>query len=263
MQQMVITYVLSGLANIADVNPRDVHTSLFNGNVRVNNVSLRPETMNKFLPLPIEEGTVPEMEVQIPNPSTAAAMDVKVRRGRLLLQFDLSSPPVERTPEAGNFGFSCTNSEADEEDFASCVSDGDLSDNESLSSSGSFGSSTCTDDAQAAGFQGAGWLDYLRSRAAQSVEWIWRRQLRIVFTDLTMVLPCDTRKNIHYEIGVDTFTVTVEPTQTTGAEQMKIVSMEIGGASVFASAGDARSRVLVVQALSVTITTVYEAKSGR
>lgn len=307
MQQMVITYVLSGLANIADVNPRDVHTSLFNGNVRVNNVSLRPETMNKFLPLPIEEGTVPEMEVQIPNPSTAAAMDVKVRRGRLLLQFDLSSPPEERTPEqvlhgitatailghpaaefaeaaapasetatpiseqengepngeAGNFDFSCTNSEADEEDFASCVSDGDLSDNESLSSSGSFGSSTCTDDAQAAGFQGAGWLDYLRSRAAQSVEWIWRRQLRIVFTDLTMVLPCDTRKNIHYEIGVDTFTVTVEPTQTTGAEQMKIVSMEIGGASVFASAGDARSRVLVVQALSVTITTVYEAKSER
>lgn len=303
MQQMVVTYVLSGLANIADVNPRDVHTSLFNGNVRVNNLSLRPETMNKLLPLPIEEGTVPEMELQIPNPSTAAPMDVKVRRARLLLQFDLSSPPEDRTPEqvlrgisdtsilghaaadaaeaaaaaasepvsplvdpdaeAANSDFSSVHSDTDEEDFASCVSDGDLSDNESVGSNGSFGSPATPEADVAAAANGGGWFGYLRSRAAQSVEWIWRRQLRLVFTDLTMVLPCDARRNIHYEIGVDTFTVMVEPTQTSGAEQMKIISMEIGGASVFASAGDARSRVLVVEALTVTITTVYETNTDR
>jgi hypothetical protein len=302
MQQMVITYVLSGLANIADVNPRDVHTSLFNGNVLVNNLTLRPETMNKILPLPIEEGTLPEVEVQIPNPSTAAPIDIKVRRARVLLQFDLSSPPAERTPEqvlhgitatsilghaasmdaaeaasepvspldehegeAANYDFSSANSEVDdEEDFASCASDGDLSDNDSLSSTGSFMSPTSVEDARGGiGYQGGSWFGYLRSRAAQSVEWIWRRQLRILFTDLTLVLPCDTRKNIHYEINVDTFTVTVEPTQTTGNEQMKIVSMEISGGSVFASAGDSRSRIIVVETLSVTVTTVYEANTER
>ncbi|KPA74219.1 hypothetical protein ABB37_09241 [Leptomonas pyrrhocoris] len=299
MQQMVITYVLSGLANIADVNPRDVHTSIFNGNIRVNHVSLRPETMNKLLPLPMEEGTVPEMEVQIPNPSTSAPMDVKVRRARILLQFDLTSPPAARTPEqvlhgvtatsilghaaadpaeassepvsplddreneAANFDFSSAASDVEEEDFKSCAGDGDFSDNESLSDSDSFGSPTSFDDAEGAEAQGGSWFGYLRSRAAQSVAWIWRRQIRIAFTDLTIVLPCDTRKNIHYEIAVDSFTVVVEPTQTTGAEQMKIVNIKIGGANVFASAGDARSRILVVEALSVTITTVYEANTER
>ncbi|KPI84282.1 hypothetical protein ABL78_6673 [Leptomonas seymouri] len=301
MQQMVITYVLSGLANIADVNPRDVHTSLFNGNIRVKNISLRPDTVNKILPLPIEEGTVPEVEVQIPNPSTSAPVDIKARRARAVLQFDLPSPPVERTPEqvlggitattilghavsdaveasseplspldehpsdaeAANLAFSSVYSDADEEDFASCVSDGDLSDCESLGSTGSFCSPTSPSDARGAGAQGGGWLDYLRSRAAQSVEWIWRRQLRVTFTNLTLVLPCDARKNVHYEIAVDTFIATVEPTQTTEKEQMKIINLQIGGVSVYANASDAHSRILVVEALSVTITTVYEAKTER
>ncbi|KAK7196617.1 N-terminal region of Chorein, a TM vesicle-mediated sorter [Novymonas esmeraldas] len=298
MQQMVITYVLSGLANIADVNPRDVHTSLFSGNVRVNNVSLRPETMNKLLPLPIEEGTVPEMEMQIPNPSTAAPMEVRVRRGRVLLQLDLSSPPLDRTPECimrgitdqsilgsaaaasldddasepvspvtegggpAGYDYSSAGSDVDEEDFASCASDGDTSDTESTSSGSHAGSPTAAEEAQAAA-QAAGWFGYLRTRAAQSVEWIWRRQLRITFTDLTLVLPCDVRKNIHFEIGVGSFVVTVEPTQTSGAEQMKIVSMEIGGGVVVANASDARARVIVVESLSIKITTVYETNTER
>ncbi|CBZ23738.1 conserved hypothetical protein [Leishmania mexicana MHOM/GT/2001/U1103] len=300
MQQMVITYVLSGLANIADVNPRDVHTSLFNGNVRVNNLSLRPETMNKILPLPIEEGTVPEMELQIPNPSTATPMEVRVHRGRLLLPLDLSSRPLDRTPEQilrgitdhsilgaaaaeaadtssesvspvsepgpASFDYSCGNSDMDEEDFASCASDGDLSDSDSACGGGGFGSPTSAEEemqvAEVAK-QDAGWLDYLRSRAAQSLEWIWRRQLRIAFTDLTLILPCDARKNIHFEISVHSFAVTVEPVQTTGREQMKIVSVEIGGGSVFSSADDVRSRVIVVEALSIKITTVYETGTER
>ncbi|CAC9449945.1 conserved hypothetical protein [Leishmania infantum JPCM5] len=299
MQQMVVTYVLSGLANIADVNPRDVHTSLFNGNVRVNNLSLRPETMNKILPLPIEEGTVPEMELQVPNPSTANAMEVKVHRGRLLLPLDLSSPPLDRTPEQilrgvtdhsilgsaaavsadtssepvspasepepASYDYSCANSDMDEEDFASCASDGDLSDCDSTCCGSGFGSPTSADETQAAEVakQDAGWLDYLRSRAARSVEWIWRRQLRITFTDLTLTLPCDARKKIHFEISVDSFVVTIEPAQTSGREQMKIVSMEIGGVSVFASADDVRSCVIVVEALSIKITTVYETGTER
>lgn len=296
MQQMVITYVLSGLANIADVNPRDVHTSLFTGNVRVNNLSLRPETMNKLLPLPIEEGTVPEMELQIPNPSTASPMEVTVRRGRLLLQLDLSSPPLDRTREQimrgitdegvlgtaaadptaassepvspvserepAGFDYSSADSNVDEEDFASCASDGDTSDCDSTYSGGGAGSPTAADEPDAAP-QDGGWLGYLRNRAAQSVEWIWRRQLRITFTDLILVLPCDARKNIHFEISVDSFVVMVEPTQTTGNEQMKIVSMQIGGGTVFASASDARSRVVVVESLSIKITTVYEANTER
>ncbi|KAG5486265.1 hypothetical protein LSCM1_07388 [Leishmania martiniquensis] len=298
MQQMVVTYLLSGLANIADVNPRDVHTSLFNGHVRVHNLSLRPETMNKMLPLPIEEGTVPEMELQIPNPSTATPMEVKVHRGRLLLQFNLSSPPPVRTPEQILHGIteysilgaaaaaesadasseplspvsqpeseayehSCANSDLDEEDFASCASDGDLSDSDSTCDGSSFGSPASSEETLASDMkkQDAGWFGYLRSRAAQSVEWIWRRQLRIIFTDLTLVLPCDTRKNIYFEISVESFVVTVEPAQNHGPEQIKIVSMELRGTSVFANAGDARSRIIVVEALSVRTTTVHEAKT--
>ncbi|GET86127.1 hypothetical protein, conserved [Leishmania tarentolae] len=298
MQQMVVTYVLSGLANIADVNPRDVHTSLFNGNVRINNLSLRPDTMNKILPLPIEEGTVPELELQIPNPSTATPMEVKVHRGRLRLPLDLSSPPIDRTPEQilrgitdhsilgaaaaemadassepispesepepESYDYSCGSSEMDEEDFASCVSDGDLSDSDSTSSASCFGSPTSAEvQAAEADKQGAGWFDYLRTRAAQSVEWIWRRQLRITFTDLILVLPCDARKKIQFEISLDTFVVTVEPAHSTGSEQMKIVSIEIGGGSVFASTDGVRTRVIVVESLSVKITTVYETNTER
>ncbi|KAI5688877.1 hypothetical protein MNV84_00910 [Leishmania braziliensis] len=299
MQQMVVTYVLSELANIADVNPRDVHTSFFNGSVRVNNLSLRPETMNKILLLPIEEGTVPEMELQIPNPSTATPMEVKVHRSRLLLRLNLSSPTLDRTseqimrgitehsilgaaaaesadaasepvsplsePEEAAYDYSCANSDIGEEDFASCASDGDHSDSDSTCDGSSFGSPTSSKEAQATepAKQGTGWFDYLYSRAAQSLEWIWRRQLRITFTDLTLVLPCDARKNIHFEIHIDSFVVTVEPAQTTGPEQMKIVRMEIGYASVFASADDARLRVIVVEALSIKITTVYETNTER
>ncbi|KAG5485299.1 hypothetical protein CUR178_06662 [Leishmania enriettii] len=302
MQQMVVTYVLSGLANIADVNPRDVHTSLFNGHVRVNNLSLRPETMNKILPLPIEEGVVPEMEVQISNPSTSTPVEVKVHRGQLLLQFDLSSPPRDRSPEQilrgiteySIFGaaaaaatesadassepvspvnepesaacdHSCANSDLDEEEFASCASDGDLSDSDSTCDGGALGSPLLKEETQATDVvkQGADWFDYLRSRAAQSVEWIWRRQLRITFTDLTLVLPCDARKRIHFEISVDSFVVTVEPAQATGPEQLKIMSMELEGVSVFACADGARFRVIVVEALSIKITTVYKTNTER
>ncbi|KAG5510981.1 hypothetical protein JKF63_06483 [Porcisia hertigi] len=306
MQQMVITYVLSGLANIADVSPSDVHTSLLSGNVRVNNLSLRTETMNKILPLRIEEGTVPELEVQIPNPSTTAPMEVKVWQARLLLQLDLSSPRLDRTPEQvmcgitdysilgtalsepadvsvelqspvseperGTFDFSSADSDMDEEEFASCASDGDFSDSDSVCSGGSssssgssFAFSTSAEESKTTGpaKQGASWIGYLYSRAAQSVEWIWRRQLRITFTDLTLVYPCDGREGINLEIRVDSLVVTVEPPQTRGPEQMKIVRTQIGGASVFANAKDTRSRVMIIEALSIDTTTVYETDTER
>ncbi|RNF05440.1 hypothetical protein TraAM80_04540 [Trypanosoma rangeli] len=70
MLQQAVSYVISALAKVGDIDASNVETSLVRRTLRIRDMVLRQDTVNAFLPFPIQSGRVNDLRVELPWPTS-------------------------------------------------------------------------------------------------------------------------------------------------------------------------------------------------
>ncbi|ORC86644.1 uncharacterized protein TM35_000272340 [Trypanosoma theileri] len=288
--QQAISYVISNLAKIADVKPSDVESSLRQRTLRFRDLALRKETLNKILPIPILSGHISDLLVEIPWPvpnkpliihphgvtmtldplgkstgivemsleeiqdgitdesilgvaNTSTTMnDIQMEEQEELP----ATPPLRSDAELEDM---CESPEVDDDDYMSCRSDTDTS-----NSSFDFVDDTIPPLVEEERW---GLFSFIRNAASQSVSWLINRPIHVHFVDVNLIIPCDSSNGTRFEIVAKEVLVQSEPSQQVSTERMKVVTITFNNITVNACTPKGETKVIVVENLTVRVTSVY------
>ncbi|KAH9599963.1 hypothetical protein LSM04_005175 [Trypanosoma melophagium] len=291
--QQAISYFVSHLAKVADIHPNNVESSMLQRTVRFRDFDLRKETVNKILPLPILSGHISDLLVEIPWPVPNKPLVIHPHGVTMTLDSldhsntgvvemsmedildgitddsilgvattsatinDIHTDEPEELPAMPTLSsdvelenrWSSPEVVVDDDDYMSCRSDTDTS-----NSSFDFVDDSVPPLVEE---ERRGLFSFLRNAATQSVSWLVNRPIHVHFADINLIIPCDSSNGTRFEIVAKEVLLQVEPSQQVSTERMKVVTITFSNVTIDACTAKGKTRVLVVEKLTVRITSVY------
>lgn len=268
IQQQLVSWVCSNLADIAEVNPDNIAPSLTSGSITLSSVNLRTNKINKHSPLHVADGKIGHLCVSIPwlsrvvHPITVVVDGLEVNMTLVTSEKNNESEEdlieledIIGTDESDDFRASVhrSNSAAsddDDDDFHSCKSD-----TESMSSG-----SDSDDDSTPATGTAQGLFRSVASRVANYVapSFFSPRPVSITVNNVRLILRPHVGSPFGFCIEITSISINIEPNSQTSNTSLRIVKMMMKGIRVTALSRDPPVEILCVDAASIIDTTTCD-----
>ncbi|RNF13718.1 uncharacterized protein Tco025E_06064 [Trypanosoma conorhini] len=287
MLQQAVSYVISGLAKLGDIDASNVETSLMRRTLRIQDMTLRQDTLNAFLPFPIHSGRVSDLRVELPWPTSKDALFVSSQGITLTLKGDVPKfntnamtreeirggiteesifGAKEASPASTNSyeeegGDALENSgeyAGEQEPSAAALSEDDDYMSCRSVSNASFASCESQEDVASLPENGFGLFSFFVNAAGRSVSWVMNRPIHLQLRNTSVMLLCDSQSEVGFEVAAREIVVQIEPASEAGAEIMKVVVINFAGVAVYAHATkEQKQKIVGMDHFSIRVTSVY------
>lgn len=282
MNQIIVSYVLGKLTKVADVNPSDVKTSLFNGSIEIKKLSFRRELLSK-LPIELNVEPIPLIYMKLPRPTSSdpvrvkvSGVHVKVALHELLRHGDRTKSWEALTPQAlfnddefADLVDACSSSETDDEerstpeeqtigsDSMTSLPNSDVDDMDLASCESEMDDSVHSGATPPRRFGGA--LSYLKNRAKRSVEWIWERRAEVEIEDTHFEVVVDERLGISFSGTIQSIVVGVDPSQSVRHECVRHINVLVSDIFFTTALQQITEHLLRVSKVDINLSLVSDA----
>lgn len=288
MNQVIVSYLLGRLAEVADVNPSDVKTSLFHGTIEIQRLTIREQVFKK-LPIALSVATIPLIYIKIPSPTSSSPVKVKLSGLHVKVPLHaLQQPPKpgkmwddlhpemffteedvqalqaaeevseedadgEDTPEEtlGDSFASLPQSDISEADLASCQSESDLT---SQDASGAF---------ELEEKPKTGPFAFIKRKLYQSAEWVMDRKVEVDIEDTTLEIVIDERLGISAKGSIQLISACVDPVQHMMNESLRHINVSIKETMFIVLFQQLKAPLLRLMKLEVNVSLVNAKDSGK
>lgn len=290
MNHVLVSYILGRIAHFADVNPANVQTSLLNGTIAIDHLSIRSEMLEK-VPFKVQQASIGHVYLKIPNPASSAPIIANVKGALIRIPLHAFAQNPSEPPPLDELSGDCTfdelfagesSSQNDAESLRSSVASAmGEAEGTSADSLSSIPDScideadllSCLSDEEDEGLlsrenrdddhRNRGVLGFFKAKVKNSVLWVMDRAVEVEISDVKIEVIIDERQGgVAATASLSLVTAVLQrPTEPMNGEYTRHISLQIRDIVFAALFGSQKASLVRFPLLESNVSLLYRKKT--